>query len=66
MNDNEFRATIAKYLKLRVKNHKDVIRNTQISESTYYRKMANPQTFNLREMRLIFDYLKVPKDERIF
>lgn len=66
MTDNEIRAVVAKYLKLRVKNHKDVIRATHISETTYYRKLANPETFKLEELRKIFDYLKVPKEERIF
>ena len=66
MSDNEIRAVVAKYLKLRVRTHKDVIKATKISESTYYRKMSNPQTFKLEELRKIFDYLKVPQSERIF
>lgn len=64
MSDNEIKAVVAKYLKLRVRTHKDVINYTGIPETTYYRRMANPQTFQVRELRLIFDYLKIPQAER--
>lgn len=66
MSDNEIKAVIAKYLKLRVRTHNDVIKATKISASTYFRKLANPQNLSIKELRLIFDYLKVPQEERRF
>lgn len=65
MTDNEIKAVIAKYLKLRVRTPRDVIAHTDMSQATYYRKMNNPSTLTVDEFRQIFDYLKVPKEERV-
>lgn len=65
MTDNEIKAVIAKYLKLRVRAPKDVIAHTGMSQATFYRKMNNPSTFTVEEFRQVFDYLKVPKEERV-
>lgn len=64
MSDTEIKALIAKYLKLRTRLHKDVIKATGIPASTYYRKLANPKELRVEELRLIFDYLKIPLTER--
>ena len=64
MSDNEIKALVAKYLKLRVKTHKDVIKATGIPQATYYRRLSNPNDLKLEELRAIFDYLKTPQTER--
>lgn len=65
MKDNEIKAVIAKYLRLRAKSNLDLLKYTGIKQATFYRRMSHPSEFKVAELRMIFDYLKVPQAERL-
>lgn len=64
MSDEEIRAVIAKYLKLRVRKNQDVYKAIGMPKATYFLRLKEPQTFRIGELKRIFDYLKVPQTER--
>ena len=62
--DLMFRATIKKYLAIRGWKVSDLIRNTGITQATYYEYMRDPSKTRLVHARLIYDALRVPPEER--
>lgn len=63
-SDVRILSTIAKYLVVRNMSKKDLIRLTGIKQSSFYHYMKNPSQINVGDLRLVYDKLRVPQDER--
>ncbi len=58
-------AVISKYMALRGCSSKDKLMEVVgISRTALYARWNNPDNFRLGELRLIYDYLHVPDEER--
>lgn len=64
--DKEIKGTIQKYLTVNQITRGKLLKYIGMKETTYYRRLENPSTFTLGEIRAIYDYLKVPTEERKF
>ena len=56
--------TIDKYIAIRHSNRRKVAAVARVSPRTMSSRRENPETFRIDEIRRIFDYLKVPEEER--
>lgn len=43
---------------------KDLARHCQIKDTTMYYRFNHPDTFDIGELRRIFDFLRIPAEER--
>lgn len=58
-------AVISKYMALRGCSGKDKLMEVMgISRSALYARWNNPDNFRLGELRIVYDYLHVPDEER--
>lgn len=48
---------------MRVKNYTQLARAIGMTSATFYRHMADPESFKLRDMRRITTYLRISLDE---
>lgn len=63
--DTRIAAKISEYMVLRNTNVKDIAKGTGIPASTIYRYMKDIGNIQIRNLRIIYNYLKIPRDERI-
>lgn len=62
---DDFRALVRKYMELRhVRRLEDIRQHTTLSVATFSKYWNNPGFFPLDEVKNIFDYLKIPNEER--
>lgn len=65
MNEDAFRGLIRQYMELRhVRRLEDIRQHTTLSTGTFSKYWNNPSLFPLGEIVNIFNYLKVPYEER--
>jgi len=65
MNEDNFRALVRKYMELRhVRRLEDLRQHTTLSTGTFSKYWNNPRLFPLGEAAAIFNYLKIPYEER--
>lgn len=65
MNEEEFRGLVRKYMELRhVRRLEDVRLHTTLSKGTFCKYWHNPTFFSLGNVIDIFEYLKIPHEER--
>ena len=65
MNEDAFRGLVRQYMEIRhVRRLEDIRQHTTLSTGTFSKYWNNPQLFPLGEVVAIFNYLKVPNDER--
>ena len=60
----ELIGTIRKYMTIRGTNREKVATNAAMSLRTLQNRFRNPMTFTLMEISSIFNYLKIPEEER--
>ena len=63
--DLEVKATINKYITLRGLKKKNVAVHIRMSSGSLYNRISKPQNFKVGELSEIYDYLKVPEEERV-
>ena len=65
MNEDKFRALVRSYMELRhVRRLEDIRQHTTLSKGTFSKYWNCPSKYPLGEVISIFDYLKVPYEER--
>ena len=65
MNEKDFRGLVRLYMEKRsVKRLEDVRQHTTLSVATFSKYWNNPSKFPLGEVVAIFNYLKIPYEER--
>lgn len=66
MTDDELRGLIKKYMEIRhVKTLEEIRAHTSIgSNTTFLKKWHNFKSFTIEELLSIFNYLKIPYEER--
>lgn len=65
MNEDQFRALVRKYMEIRhCKRLEDLRQHTTLSTATFSKYWNNPQLFPLGEVVNIFNFLKIPYEER--
>lgn len=62
--DSVLTGTIDKYIAIRHSSKEKVASAALISKRTLHNRRKRPSSFTLEEVRRIFDYLKVPVEER--
>ncbi|MBR2530126.1 MAG: hypothetical protein IKE35_03775 [Lachnospiraceae bacterium] len=62
--DAAFQELIRKYLKIRGRNKKWLIKVTGIPEQTFYKAMRQPEYLKVCQARAICDTLRIPQEER--
>ncbi len=63
--DSEVRGVIYKYLGMRDLKKKDLARITCIPGATLYKALNDMSYMRVYQLRLIYDALRVPMDERV-
>lgn len=65
MNEDLFRSIVRQYMELRhVRRLEDLRQHTTLSVATFSKYWNNPEKFPLGEVVAIFNYLKIPYEER--
>ena len=65
MNEDQFRALVRQYMEIRhCRRLEDLRQHTTLSTATFSKYWNNPSKFPLGEVVKIFDYLKIPNEER--
>lgn len=65
MNGDTFRGIVRKYMELRhVRRLEDIRQHTTLSTGTFSKYWNRPELYPLGEVVNIFNYLKVPYEER--
>lgn len=62
--DEDIKAKISEYRTRRGVSVADLCTRADISTSAYHNYIKNPSRFRIRDLRRIYDVLKVPIDER--
>jgi len=65
MNEEAFRGLVRQYMELRhVRRLEDIRQHTTLSTGTFSKYWNDPKRFPLGEVVAIFNYLKIPYEER--
>lgn len=62
--NDEVIGIIAKYVAIRKMTNQDLMEKVGMKHSKFYDRMGNPEKYTLEELRVIFDAISVPKEER--
>ncbi len=62
--DEDIRATIAAYRARSRMSVGDLVIRSGVNANTYYAGMKDPSAFRLRDLRALYDTLRVPSEER--
>ena len=62
--DDQIKGTLAKYQAIRGYSDSMMANKLRSTPNTWRNKMKRPETFTLAQLRIAYDYLKVPREER--
>lgn len=62
--DAQVKGTLAKYQAIRGYSDAMMAQKLKSTPNTWRNRMKRPETFTLAQLRIAYDYLKVPREER--
>ena len=62
--DDQVKGTLAKYQEIRGVSDAMMANRLRSTPNTWRNKKKRPETFTLAQLRIAYDYLKVPREER--